>query len=47
MDLKDKLYQIKDFDSVLGTYVSVDKDGIIDSPLIRAEIKNGEVEIKG
>ena len=44
--LKDKLYDIKDFDSVLGVKVSVDKDGIIDSPLIRAHIESGTVVIE-
>lgn len=43
--LKDKLYAIRDFDSVLGGKVNVDSDGIIDSPLIRAHIENGTVVI--
>ena len=42
-ELKDKLYNTKDFDSVLGVHVSVDSDGIIDSPLMRAHIENGNV----
>lgn len=41
--LKDKLYKIRDFDSVLGVKVNVDGDGIIDSPLIRAKIENSNV----
>ena len=41
--LKDKLYKIRDFDSVLGVKVNVDRDGIIDSPLIRAKIENSNV----
>ena len=42
-ELKDRLYSIKDFDSVLGIQVSVDSDGIIDSPLMRARIEDGKV----
>lgn len=42
-ELKDRLYQTKDYPSALGMKVSVDKDGIIDSPLIRARISGGKV----
>lgn len=45
-ELKDKLYNTKDFESVLGVQVSVDSDGIIDSPLMRAHIENGNVIIE-
>lgn len=44
--IKDEIYTIKDFPSSLGVNIKVDKDGIIDSPLIKAEIKNGETIIK-
>ena len=37
-EIKDHLYKIKDYPSALGVKISVDKDGIIDSPLIRARI---------
>ncbi|MCL1892316.1 MAG: ABC transporter substrate-binding protein [Alphaproteobacteria bacterium] len=42
-EVKDRLYQIKDYPSALGVKISVDKDGIIDSPLIRVRIENGQV----
>jgi len=42
-EVKDRLYQIRDFPSALGVNISVDEDGIIDSPLIRVRIENGQV----
>lgn len=42
-ELKDRLYQIKDYPSALGVRINVDEDGIIDAPLIRARIENGQV----
>lgn len=44
--IKNKLYETKDYPSSLGVKLSVDKDGIIDSPLIKAAIQNGEVVLK-
>lgn len=44
--IKNKLYATKDYPSSLGVKLSVDKDGIIDSPLIKAAIQNGEVVLK-
>jgi hypothetical protein len=45
-EVKNKLYQIENYPSSLGVNIKVDKDGIIDSPLIRAQIKNKQVIIQ-
>jgi len=42
-ELKNRIYQIKNFPSAMGIEISVDKDGIIDTPLFRARIKDGKV----
>jgi len=42
-EVKERLYQIRDFQSALGVRISVDEDGIIDSPPVRARIENGQV----
>jgi len=43
MEVKERLYKIKNYPSALGMNISVDSDGIIDSPLMRARITNGKV----
>jgi hypothetical protein len=41
--VRNEIYQIKNFDSAIGGTVTVDKNGMIDAELIRAKVVDGKI----